>query len=378
MRVLFLFVGEHHHVFHALPLAAELAAMRPHYTIDVAVASAAHMRCVRSVQAVYPGFAPGVREVPVPLLLRPLHAAGLMPRSARLARLLAALPWLRRYDGIVVPERTSTALRRFVRGGTRLIFTPHGAGDRAIMLDPRDRHFDFVLVAGPKSEQRLLEAGTIRPGHYAVNGYVKLDLMHRLARGSPRLFANDRPVVLYAPHFRSDLSSWPRFGRAVIEAFRGQQHYNLVFAPHIRLFHEAPAAQKAALQALAEPGRILIDVDSDRLVDMTYTAQADVYLGDVSSQVYEFIARPRPCVFLNAHGVRWQGDPNYRFWSLGDVIEDATQVLPAVAAAAARHARYLEAQQSLLAASVGADPAGAARRGAAAIAAFIDASGGGP
>lgn len=373
MRVLFLFVGEHHHVFHALPLAAELQQQQPGFTIEVAVASASHLECVRSVQAAYPGFHVSSRDLPLPGLLRPLVEKGPLARVSRLLRLLKAVPWLRDFDAIVVPERTSTVLRHFLRH-TRLVFTPHGAGDRAIMLDPRDRHFDFVLVAGRKSEQRLLEAGTIRPGRYAVNGYVKLDLMHRLMnRQRPRLFDNDRPVVLYAPHFRQSLASWDRWGSAVIEAFRNQDRYNLVVAPHIRLFHAATAARKAAVMALAEPGRILVDLDSDRLVDMSYTMGADIYMGDVSSQVYEFIARPRPCVFLNAHGVRWQGDPNYRFWNMGDVVDEPGDVLAAVDAAGARHATYLAAQQELLADSVGGDPVGAARRGAEAIAGFLEA-----
>jgi hypothetical protein len=372
MRVLFLFVGEHHHVFHALPVAAELALLRPGYHIEVAVASHAHLRRVESIKAVYPGFDPPVHDLPVPWPLRGLHAAGWIARSTRVGRLLGAIRWLRQFDAIVVPERTSTILRHFLRGRTRLIFTPHGAGDRAIMLDPRDRHFDYVLVAGQKSEQRLREAGTIRPGHYAVNGYVKLDLMQRMARSAPPLFDNDRPVVLYAPHFRPDLSSWPRVGRAVIEAFRQQQRYNLVFAPHIRLFYGAPETLKASLRSLAEPGRILVDLDSDRLVDMTYTTCADIYLGDVSSQVYEFLSHPRPCVFLNAHGVRWQEDPNYRCWSLGEVIEDVAGLLPAIERAVARQGDHLHAQRMALADSVGADTAGAARRGAAAIAGFLE------
>lgn len=371
MRVLFLFVGEHHHVFHALPLAAELQQLRPDYRIEAAFASPAHLRCARTVQDAYPGFELPLHDLPVPRPLRPIVAMGPMARSARLLRLLTAAPWLRRFDAIVVPERTSTVLRHFLRR-TSLVFTPHGAGDRAILLDPRDRHFDFVLVAGPKSEGRLLEAGTIRPGRYAVNGYVKLDLMHRLAHRPGRLFDNDRPVVLYAPHFRPDLSSWDRCGRAVIEAFRNQDRFNLVVAPHIRLFHSAPAAQKAALQSLAQPGRILIDVDSERLVDMTYTTAADIYLGDVSSQVYEFLARPRPCVFLNAHDVNWQGDPNYRFWTLGEVINGTGGVLAAIERAGDAHAHYVGVQKAALADSVGGDPGGAARRGAEAIAQFLE------
>ena len=50
MRVLFLFVGEHHHVFHSLPVAAEMALLRPGYHIEVAVASHAHLRRVESMR----------------------------------------------------------------------------------------------------------------------------------------------------------------------------------------------------------------------------------------------------------------------------------------------------------------------------------------
>jgi hypothetical protein len=126
--------------------------------------------------------------------------------------------------------------------------------------------------------------------------------------------------------------------------------------------------------ARAEPGRILIDLESDRLVDMTYTAQADVYLGDVSSQVYEFLVQPRPCVFLNAHGVAWQADPNYRFWKLGEVVDDPARLLQAIDRSFTSHAGFVAEQRAALADSIGADPAGAAQRGAAAIAAFLEAS----
>jgi CDP-glycerol glycerophosphotransferase (TagB/SpsB family) len=239
------------------------------------------------------------------------------------------------------------------------------------MLDPRDRHFDFVLVAGEKSEQRLLDAGTIRPECYAVNGYVKLDLMPRLQAAREPLFANDRPTILYAPHFRRDLSSWDRFGNDIIERFTAQDRYNLVVAPHVRLFAEASDAERKAVAALAVPGKIVIDLESDRLFDMSYTSGADIYLGDVSSQVYEFLATPRPCIFLNAHGADWTDDPDYLFWTLGDVVDDLAQLPDALDRAAERHALYIDAQRERLAESIGGDPAGAARRGAQAIARFL-------
>ncbi len=368
MRILFLFIGEPHHLFHALPIAAEMAAKGQ--AVEIAVASSDHLSVARQVMRAYPGFAPKIALLGQKGIARWLRARGLF-RNPRLPILLDALPFLRRFDAIVVPERTTTTIRHFLPRRTQLIFTPHGAGDRAIMLDPRDRHFHFVLVAGEKSKQRLLDAGTIRPGHYAVNGYVKLDLMRRLQNTRTPLFENDRPIVLYAPHFRRDLSSWDRFGRTIIDWFAAQDRYNLVVAPHVRLFAEASEAERADVEQLAIPGKIHIDLGSERLFDMSYTSGADLYLGDVSSQVYEFLATPRPCIFLNAHKVDWTGDPDYLFWTLGDVVDDLADLPAAIAAAPGRHACYAEAQRARLAESVGGDPAGAAARGAEAILRFL-------
>lgn len=130
-------------------------------------------------------------------------------------------------------------------------------------------------------------------------------------------------------------------------------------------------AAREAVQQLAIPDKILIDLQSDRLFDMSYTSGADIYLGDVSSQVYEFVGTPRPCLFLNAHGVDWVGDPDYLFWTLGDVLDDLAQLPSALDQAPARHALYSAEQCERLARSIGGDPAGAARRGAEAISRFL-------
>src|SRR3546814_8286708 len=111
----------------------------------------------------FAGFAPRRTLLCQKGLARWLREIGLF-RNPRLPMLIDALPFLRQFDAIVVPERTTTAIRHFLSQGTRLIFTPHGAGARAITFDVRDRHFDFALVAGATSEQRILDAGTIRPG----------------------------------------------------------------------------------------------------------------------------------------------------------------------------------------------------------------------
>jgi len=371
MRILFLFIGEPHHLLHALPIAAELRDISPETDIHIAIASEEHLSTMERVMAVYPSF----REVPFLLNRGPFsniwHWLCRGRHQSRLLTLFQNLPFLRSFDAIIVPERTTTIIRHFLSKRTRLIFTPHGAGDRAIMLDPRDRLFDFVLVAGKKSERRLLEAGTIHPGRYAVNGYVKMDFMQRVAQKGRRIFDNERPTVVYAPHFRPSLSSWPLLGKEIIRAFAAQEQFNLVVAPHMRLFHDAPRPAKSEIEALAVPDKILIDLDSHHLTDMTYMIAADIYLGDVSSQVYEFLGRPRPCVFVNAHGVEWQGDPNYFFWTLGDIGGSVPSVMTAIARAQDRHPLFIERQRAALAESIGDDPTGAAQRGAEAIRNFL-------
>src|SRR3546814_16149048 len=103
----------------------------------------------------------------------------------------------------------------------------------------------------------------------------------------------------------------------------------LVVAPHVRLFAEASDAERAAVAKLAVPGKVMIDLASDRLFDMSYTSGADIYLGDVSSQVYEFLATHRPVLFLDAHVVDWEGDPDYLFGALADVVSDIAKSHPA-------------------------------------------------
>jgi len=59
---------------------------------------------------------------------------------------------------------------------------------------------------------------------------------------------------------------------------------------------------------------------------MDYTLNADIYLGDVSSQIYEFLIKPRLCVFLNSHHALWREDPNYQHWRCGPVLDKVSDL----------------------------------------------------
>ena len=69
---------------------------------------------------------------------------------------------------------------------------------------------------------------------------------------------------------------------------------------------------------------IIVDYGSDYCLDGAYNFASDVYIGDVSSMVTEFIIyKPRPCLFINAHDIDWVGNEDYHFWKMGDVVNDA-------------------------------------------------------
>src|SRR5262245_513099 len=202
MRVVFPYVAQLHQVMHSLPIAAELSLRHPNVEVHAAGASARHVEFVRHLLARYAPHA----HVHVDRLRTPLIKRWRYRKKSRL--LLSNWLYFRSFDAIVTPERTSLVLKRFGLGRTRLIWTSHGAGDRAVGFAEDIKEFDYVVIAGAKLEHRLLAANLIRPGQYQTGVYAKFDWLRRSAP-TARMFDNDRPVVLYSPHFRTQLASWP-------------------------------------------------------------------------------------------------------------------------------------------------------------------------
>ncbi|MET0986099.1 MAG: hypothetical protein ABW034_11910, partial [Steroidobacteraceae bacterium] len=144
-----------------------------------------------------------------------------------------------------------------------------------------------------------------------------------------------------------------------------------------RMFDPPTQLKYQAFEKYLGLPNIRIDLGSEQSIDMTYLNAADLYLGDVSSQVAEFVCRPRPCLFLNAHGVEWRGDPNYRCWELGPVIHDVSELNAALARACDTHGEFLHAQQRYVAETFE-EPQGLSSSawGADAIVGYLESSGG--
>lgn len=344
-KVCFFLNAQVHMLMHTVPIAIRLSHDRRFETYVVAT-TASHIEHARAM-ALKGGAGPiEFKQIGGRWLERAarLTGASIPPKLLSLA---VASRHLKGFDAVVLPERTSLLLRRMGCNHLRFIHTMHGAGDRAVGFDPRIRQFDFVLLAGEKQRRRMLAKGLICEGGYAVVGYPKFDGVALCRPEAPALFRDERPVVLYNPHCSRALSSWEKTGEAIVRQAAAQPRYNLIIAPHIKLFDRQ--GDRRRVERLLAPfsacANIHIDLGSSRSIDMTYTTMADIYLGDVSSQVYEFLAKPRPCLFLNAHGVAWRNDENYTHWRYGRVLDNADRILDALDSACDDHSTYLPAQQ---------------------------------
>lgn len=365
-KVCFLYIAQIHQILHSLPIAIELARGWPEIEVHLAATSQAHLDYIDDALARLGG-AP-VRKV----LLGPAWLRGVRLKEAstppKAAMLVANLARFAGYDAIVTPERTTALIKRLGVTRPRLIYTQHGAGDRGGPFEPRLRLFDLVMAAGPKQRDRMVDSGLVRAENCAMVGYPKFDMVEAMAPDPKSPFADDRPVVLYNPHFDPTLSSWPRWGRQVLEQFAADDRYNLIFAPHVRLFDRTSDAEQKVLDPFRHHPRIHIDLGGPAAIDMTYTRLADLYLGDVSSQIYEFLRTLKPAAFLNAHAVAWAGDESYLHWRYGPVIDQVEGVVDAVAAAFASHGDYVAVQQAGFSESFDIQPRPSSLRAAEAIA----------
>ena len=349
MRVAVLFIGGMHQALHIAPVAAALAE-RQGIEVSAYVASAEDADALTILMQRLGAQPLNIIVMTLPIWLMKLPG---FKRASKISRLLYWHREICRHDAILTAERSSTLLKRFPGRTPPMIHIPHGAGDRAKGFEPRLALFDHIIVAGPKDRRRMIAQGLVASEHCSVSGAIKVAACRRMQRNSAPLFDDDRPVILYNPHFDHSLGSWPRFANALIDAVVAGDRYNLIVAPHIRMFEMASNEQRDVWRRRAVAGRVIVDLDSERLNDMSYTSAADIYLGDVSSQVYEFLTVPKPCIFIDAHGVPWKDNPDYAMWQFGPVCADMAQIINALNHAKQGHSAYVEIQRAMVADALG-------------------------
>ena len=354
--VAFLAIAEAQQLYHWLPVALHIAKDRG-VPVSVLSPSPALLDLVQS-------YDPDGRLDLIRLHRPSWHADSLFRLPSRLATLLLNYHTIARFPLLVTTEISSGWLRHVPGFSSRMALIKHGAGDRAGGYKARHSAFDLTLVAGEKDRQRMIELGLCTPENCVVGGYAKFELM----APPQRFFDKDDPVILYNPHFDPKLSSWLTHGPEILRALEALTGYNVIIAPHTKMARNSSPIRSSA-------PHIRIDMGSRHSIDMSYTNSADIYLGDVSSQVYEYLLRPRPCAFFNLDHIDYRDDPNFSHWKLGQVIEDIGDLPAVLDRAASAQAGFAKIQREAVKWSIDEGPEPASHRQADAILAFARKSG---
>ena len=354
---------------HGAPVAFALSRIRPDFHIELLFSTVEARSAAQRIATLYPG-----HRCRFQLLQRGSIVDSAVTRFPFLHRPLTLMEnrkLLASFNVLVAPEKNSLVLKALPAfRSVKFISLHHGRmeGSRPRSFNKGRLKFDCVLVHNPSDYERCKDE--YPEGYCEVIGYPKFEVLQQLKPEAPALFNNERKTVLYAPHFHRKQSSWLSMGRKILAFFKQRDEYNLIFAPHVRLFRHRRYHGNIDLDDFRAAPNILIDTGSERSIDMSYTRAADVYLGDVSSQVWEFVShRPRPCVFLNAAGF----DPSIiGFWKLGPVIDKVDQLEPALAMAQRDFdEKFRHEQDDYIGAAATTDDRPPSTRGAEAIVRFL-------
>jgi CDP-glycerol glycerophosphotransferase (TagB/SpsB family) len=362
MRIGFLFNHDQiHQVAHSLPIALALA--KGGFGGEIVVATTNRRMRREVLRMGGDEIGRRIAHVDLGLSRRSRILSGLLEFAVPSRKLLVYgdnLDFFRSLDILVVAEKTSLLLKTlYGLKNLKIVHTRHGAGDRAIGFDKASAGFDHVLCAGLKIKERLIREAGLPAEKISIVGYPKFDAVDR--SNVAFLQPHAKPIVLYNPHCSVHLSSWFEHGRQVLDFFVGNPDYDLIFAPHVMLFERKFVVTIDRLR-IDRPGRldqryrqapnIRIDLGSRASTDMTYTLAADIYLGDASSQIYEFLLYPRPCLFLDSHHTAWQNDADYAHWRAGPVIDTPADLAEGLRRAIDTHeTTYRAVQQDMFARS---------------------------
>jgi hypothetical protein len=391
-RILFLFNHDAaHQAAHIAGIMAQLTTYYPHVEAIAACGTDAIQAFIQTLVA--PDVSDKIRWVSLPIPPVVNTALAFLNRIApvrRLARLHYNRELFASVDVVVSTERTCLRVKRKLGSqAPKFAYVPHGSGDRNVAYHPELKQFDLMLLSGQKLIDEMAAHSIATPQQCRLIGYPKFDTIDRKA--APKLFANDNPVFLYNPHFDPLLSSYFEHGIAILDYFAANTNrFNLIFAPHVMLFrkrihisleYRTFRLRPDVPERFRDLPNIRIDTDSPLLFDMTYTLAADAYIGDMSSQVYEFLIRRRPCFFIDTHShlspVR---EPDamltekplpYAFWGNGPVVKSAAELCTILPDWKVMGARYRSAQDALFSYTINdSQTALSTRRGADALAQF--------
>lgn len=325
-RVVFMYLYGLHQLYHSVVTAMEFSIKNPGIETILLSSNKDHTDALLKVKSYYPDANVKIIELPQPFRYKYLNIKKKIYPSVNVM-IRRAKKYVINADVVVT---TSHGMKKMFRKykilKPKLVIMKHGAGDRKYSFDPTYGEYNLVLIGGEHHLRVMLEKEIVKKEQIKVIGYPKFDYPVDSEKVKSNLFKNTNPIILYNPHWHPKYSSYNKYAKFILEFFQKNNNYNLIFAPHILLYHWSVRYQFDIDLKSYSGDNIHIDFGSSYSTDNTYTTIGDVYIGDVSSLVYEWVAlKPRPCIFLNANGAQWENNLYYRFWEMGYVINKKSE-----------------------------------------------------
>jgi len=320
-KVYFLFINGPHHVFHLIEPALNFCSKSNDYESIFISGNPVNTDIINTSKKLHPYSSYTLIDLPMPLryrLLKSYKNKLYPPVYTRFNKIVSKLS--QAHAIVSTSHSTPKYMRENKIEGPLLFYLYHGTGTREYGFDDNLNNFDYILAPGPYHRDRLMRDKICVREKILMIGQPKFDWIRKHHADKKKLFNNNNPIFYYNPHWDMTLSSYLKWRNIILDYFRVHPGYNLIFAPHPLVKHFAKNNYKIESE-INSADNIIIDLGSSNVYDGTYNVIADVYIGDVSSMVTEWINyNPRPCIFINCHKIKWEENKNYGMWNFGLVI----------------------------------------------------------
>ena len=227
----------------------------------------------------------------------------------------------------------------------KLFYLYHGIGTRSYGFENSLNEYDFIFIPGKYHYKRLQMEAKINKKKLSIVGHPKFEWQDMMNDNIKSFFKNNNPTFYYNPHWDLSLSSYEKWGKKIIQYFLNNKRYNLIFAPHPLIKNYSSRNKINVNVEIAKSNNIIIDFYSDNSIDGSYLNAADVYIGDVSSMVTDFIFKEnKSCIFINSYDIDWRNDKSFNFWNCGKVIDEFEELDSAITSSLNQN-KYINNQQ---------------------------------
>ena len=321
--VVFLFINGPHHVYHLITPALRFVEINNSYEIKIISGNPWNTKIIDQASNEMGVSNFKLIDIPLPFRYRiKNYKSKLYPPVY--SRIKSVIKDLSNASAIISTSHELPAyLSEHRINGPILFYLYHGTGTRSYGFESKLNGYDHIFIPGNYHMNRLLDESSISKEKMILAGMPKLDWLARKLEIKKSLFKNNNPTFYYNPHWDMKFSSYLKWKKHILNFFSEKQDLNLIFSPHPLVKHMSKREGYTIENGKEIPDNIIIDYSSDYCMDGTYNSVSDVYIGDVSSMITEFIMhKPRPCLFINAHDIDWVGNEDYHFWEMGNVVND--------------------------------------------------------